>query len=263
MSQFKLALARIARKITAPFLFTKRLPADFGSHKILVTSQSDIRLLAPGLNASGSDLFAVIRRLIRKDDVVWDIGSNLGIFTFTAAIAAGRNAWVYSLEADPRYADLQTRTLAQFTNDSASIRILCAAASDELGMADFAIPRSGHSKNHLSSVSSYDTQGIALIKQVFTVTLDWLLEHWKAPNFIKLDVEGAEHLALKGAQNLIKQHRPSFYLECSSENAPSLEQMFRAESYDFYTIDHAGKLTQTQNFAFNTVLWPSEKALPH
>ncbi len=30
-----------------------------------------------------------------------------------------------------------------------------------------------------------------MTKQVVTLSLDWLLEHWSHPNFIKIDVEGA------------------------------------------------------------------------
>src|SRR6056297_2081472 len=104
----------IARKVTGPFLFRKRLPRRFGNGKILVTTRSDIRLMVPGWKSSADDLVRVVDLYVKQGDVVWDIGSNLGILSFCSSLRCGESGRVYSLEADTRYADMQSRTLRQF-----------------------------------------------------------------------------------------------------------------------------------------------------
>ena len=49
-----------------------------------------------------------------------------------------------------------------------------------------------------------------------SVTGDFLLDHWPAPDFVKMDVEGAELLALQGAGRLLEEVRPTFYIEVES-----------------------------------------------
>jgi glycosyltransferase involved in cell wall biosynthesis len=119
------SVIKFVRKITSPFVFTKRLPKEFDRAKIYVTTISDIRLIAPGMERSAGDLFTVANKYVNKDDVVWDIGSNLGILSFCSAVKVTKSGHVYSLEADPRYADIQSRTLKKFTNEAGKVIILC------------------------------------------------------------------------------------------------------------------------------------------
>jgi FkbM family methyltransferase len=252
-------LVRSARALTGPLVFRKSLPRDFGSQKIHVTTRSDIRLLKPGFQESSGDLFTVVRNYVKPGDTVWDIGSNLGILTFASAMQVGPKGKVYSLEADPRYADLQSRTLRDITSDQAGkVSILCAAVANQAGILDLVIPKKGHARNHLSIVGGICAGEAAMTKQVLSVTLDWLLNQgqWGRPDFVKIDVEGAEALAVEGGKNLFEQARPVAYIECAPENTGFLTQYFTKLNYGLFTLGPKGEEIATEQFAFNTIVKP-------
>lgn len=251
-------LVKFARHLTEPFLYRKTLPAEFGKERILVTSRSDIRLLAPGLKRTAGDLFRVVNNYVSEGDTVWDLGSNLGILTFCSAVRVGIKGHVYSLEADPRYADIQTRTLRTFTKRAGQISILCAAVADKPGVLDLVIPRKGHSRNHLAVVPGNCSGEAEMTKQVLSVTLDWLLTYWRPPRFVKLDVEGAELLAVKGGVKLFGEIRPTGYIECSPEHSDLMTAFFKEHKYLLYSLDRLGKETLVDRFVFNTVVKPKE-----
>lgn len=255
----KALLVKLARRATGGWVWRKRLPADFGRAPVLVSSRSDIRLLAPGLERAAGDLFAVVRNCVAPGDVVWDIGSNLGILGFCAAIRSGPAGSVFSLEADPRYADIQSRTLQQFPKESAKVSILCAAVADRNGILELVIPKKGHARNHLGVVGGNSPGEAETTKQVVTLTLDWLLDHWSPPDFIKIDVEGAELLAVNGGQRLFSEHRPVGYIECSPENAAALTRFFKDRDYRLFTLGEDGREQPAEAFAFNTVVRPRER----
>jgi FkbM family methyltransferase len=255
----KQILITFTRKVTEPFLFQKTLPSDFNHAKILVSSRADIRMLLPGLEGPGSDLFMVVRKYVAMNDVVWDIGSNLGILTFCAAIKVKKKGRVFSLEADPRYADIQSRTLKNFSKEAGNVSILCAAAADRFGILDLVIPKKGHARNYLNIVVGRDSASEAdMTKQVVTLTLDWLLEHWSPPNFVKIDVEGAELLVVTGGIKLFSQIRPIAYIECSAENSDGLTDFFKKNNYLLFSLNSSGEEQSIERFVFNTIVKPKE-----
>ncbi|MDA7684074.1 FkbM family methyltransferase [Akkermansiaceae bacterium] len=254
----KQLLVKSARAVTGPFVFKKSLPKDLGGQKIFVSSRSDIRLLAPGLERSAGDLLTVVRNYVSEGSVVWDIGSNLGILSFCSAAKGGSQGKVYSLEADPRYADIQSRTLRNLSSNQkiGEVSILCAAAADRAGILDLVIPKKGHARNQLSIVEGNSTWEADMKKQVVTITLDSLLEHWSPPNFIKIDIEGAELLALEGGKRLFSEIRPVGYIECSFANSERLTKIFADLDYDLFTLELDGTEIPTDKFEFNTIVKP-------
>lgn len=220
----------------------------------MVTSRADMRLLYPGFRRSSHDLLTVADKYISPDSVVWDIGSNLGIFAFCAAHRAGRSGKVFSVEADPKYAELQNRTIAQLPRTYAPVTTLCAAVADQVGVLELCIPKNGHARNHLSIVAGNDAGNTEARKAVVAVTLDWLLQRWPDPNFVKLDVEGAEVLALLGARNLLHRARPVFYLESSPENQQRVSAILRSYNYRFYDAFSNREIGECQ---FETIALPT------
>lgn len=249
-------IVKLVRYLTGRILFRKRLPEDFKRAKVYVTTRSDLRLIAPGLIPAAGDIIQVVRQYVKEGDVVWDIGSNLGILTFCSAIKVGSRGKVYSLEADPQYAHIQSRTLQQFPAEAGQVSILCAAIANQLGILDLILPKRGHARNHLKIVSHESSGEPEMIKQVVSVTLDWLLQFWGLPDFVKIDVEGAELLALQDAEVLFNQVRPVVYIECSSANAASLTQFFESHDYALFALDEQGIESPITTCHFNTLAKP-------
>lgn len=210
-------------------------------------------MLYPGFCRSSADLLAVASRHIKTGDVVWDIGSNQGIFAFCAAGRTGPTGRVFTVEADPKYADLQNRTIASLPKGYAPVKTLCAAVADRAGVLELSIPKNGHARNHLSIVAGNDAAAVESTKAVTAVTLDWLLDHWSAPDFVKIDVEGAEMLVLKGASELLRVHRPNLYIEVSEANQAEATKLLRSHGYRFYKLTNNGSIAPTESCCFETV----------
>ena len=140
------------------------------------------------------DYYKNRERTINEGDTVVDLGGNIGIF----------NRWAYSqgaskvisFEPDKRYFKLLS-----LNADPRSI-LFNAAASDSIGELSL------FESTHLGGSNLFGTQEGAKEYRVRTYTLDYLFESGLIDNidFLKIDIEGAEHHALKGIsdENLMK-----------------------------------------------------------
>ena len=255
-SNIRLKLAQIVRGLTSSLTFRKRLPREFGGGKVFVTPRSDLRFLFPSLSRVATDLFQVASRYVRKDQCVWDLGANLGIFTFAAAWRVGSGGKVFSLEADPFYAEQIHRTRSRLPHGYGTVTPLCAAVADKMGLLDLCVPERGHSRNHLSEVSGNSPGETSIVKQVCAVTGDFLLQYWPKPDVVKVDIEGAEHLFFRGAVDLIKSVRPIFYVEVSEENSNEISNVLLANDYELFALNWNGEEEPIERCVFNTVAKP-------
>ena len=77
-----------------------------------------------------------------------------------------------------------------------------------------------------------------------TVTLDDLLAVSPPPDLVKIDIEGAEVLALRGATRLVRDVRPLFYVEVTDATATEVFDIFSARGYRASDLDGAPLVAQ-------------------
>jgi len=225
---------------------------------MFVTGRADARIIKPGWDAAAFDLQLVVRNYIKDGMCVWDIGSNQGIFSTLAASKVGRNGAVYALEADPHYADMIHRTTKRLPENYERINILCAAISGEVGVLEFAVAAKGHARSRLLSAAPEDFP-IAGKKSVASLTGDFLLDHWRSPDFIKMDVEGEELNALAGSASVLRKSRPVFYLEVSRHHEEAVTDLLRSFDYSIFHLAGSGEEEPIETCSFHTIAKPSEK----
>lgn len=131
--------------------------------------------------------------LIHDGDTVFDVGANRGHYVrYFIAAGAGR---VVAIEPIPRLAEHIRKT------NNGRVHVIEAAVSGQPGIARLHIARredvSSLSPEWLDTISWHDRSWEESIA-VRTVTLDDLIAEFGTPAFIKIDVEGAEILALSG-----------------------------------------------------------------
>jgi hypothetical protein len=61
--------------------------------------------------------------------------------------------------------------------------------------------------------------------------MDTLLEFFSPPNFLKIDVEGAEAMVLKGARRLLSEIHPTIYIEVGSEANDEVTAILKDNRY--------------------------------
>ncbi|MEO5640421.1 MAG: FkbM family methyltransferase [Sphingomicrobium sp.] len=172
------------------------------------------------------DLIGLARENVTAGMTVWDIGANCGTFSFSCDQAET----VVAVEADSFLAGLLRRSAAK---SKTAVDVIEAAVSDRDGTAEFTIAARGRASNHLSSLSGYSqTGGERGRVTVSTITLDTILAERGPPDFIKIDIEGAEPLALRGASRLLAEARPIIYLEVTEDTEIELRDVFERADYE-------------------------------
>lgn len=148
---------------------------------------------------------------LKKSDIVFDIGANAGFYSLLAAELVGQNGKVFAFEPlDENFNYLKKHIEI---NNYKNIFPFKAAVSDKSGFAFFKKEEST-AMSHLGADNSGDFK-------VETISIDDWVESGKLPipNFLKIDVEGAEALVLKGAQSMLKKYRPAIFLSLHGEIA--------------------------------------------
>ena len=145
------------------------------------------------------DKVEFLTRFVKPGMVAYDVGANAGYYTLLLSRLVGSSGKVYSFEPLPE--NLVNLTHHVLANELENCHVVQGAASDRIGLAPFQIAAS----NSMGSIGGGDS---AL--QVSTFTLDSLVESagLPPPDFVKMDVEGAEGLVLAGAQTILRS-RPS------------------------------------------------------
>jgi FkbM family methyltransferase len=142
--------------------------------------------------------------VVRRGDVVYDLGANVGFYTLLASVLTGASGKVYSFEPSARNLRLLRSHLD--LNHVGNVSVVEAAVSSNDGCAQFDLgpnPSMGHLTENLSKAVA-----------VRTVALDTLVLSAQIlpPNVIKCDIEGGEYDALMGARRMIEQYRPTIFL---------------------------------------------------
>lgn len=149
------------------------------------------------------DVAAAMELLLPDDGVFIDAGANWGCFALLAALRPGFQGRVVAIEPAPRPADDLAALVAAL---DLPVRALRLALGDVDGTAQLSQPLM--------------TGGASLVEPgagtpVEVRRLDGL--DLPPPNLIKLDVEGAELAALRGAAGVLACHRPAIVMECRTD----------------------------------------------
>jgi FkbM family methyltransferase len=169
------------------------------------------------------------RQAVRKGDVVYDVGANVGFYTLLASVLAGPNGFVYAFEPLPRNLLDLRRHLEM--NHVKNCEVIEAAVSVAEGQARFD-PSGDRHTSHLSSEGTL---------QVRTVALDELVccKGIRPPNLIKIDVEGEELRCLQGCNSTLRTFRPIIFLATHGSEIHNACVQFLADLN--YTIKPMGK----------------------
>lgn len=151
-------------------------------------------------------------RGVQPGDVVLDCGANIGMFTKTA-LASGARV-VVAIEPAPATLECLRRNLEM---EIAQRRVIVCPKGvwDHDDFLNLAVDE----HNAASNSVVLDLNRAASVRVPLT-TIDRVVAELKLPrvDFIKMDIEGAEKNALKGARATLNRYRP--HMSISSEHLP-------------------------------------------
>jgi len=206
-------------------------------------------------------LTTVIPSLLNLGDVVYDIGANLGLFSILFSRLVGDGGMVYGIEANPVCVQFLRANLAQ-NNVSSNVMIIPVAISDSEGSHRFAI-NYGNSNLGVVEDSSLYASKVGHEICVTCACLDELIGELglRPPNLIKIDIEGAEDVAIKGMHQCLTRYSPVLVLELHGagpaqrtlNQLDSLGYCFTIPGYPNELLSGAEVLAKTGDKVFQVV----------
>jgi FkbM family methyltransferase len=143
------------------------------------------------------------QRLVAPGDVLYDVGAHAGFYSLLGSRLVGGQGHVFSFEPDPvNYSRLEWHLHANRVSNVSPVRV--AVASYE-GTGVFV---RGPDSSTGALADSEESEGF----QVSLVSLDDFAQEHPSPTVIKMDIEGGELDALKGARGLLASSGPRIIL---------------------------------------------------
>jgi FkbM family methyltransferase len=156
---------------------------------------SDDAELTPWVRSQGvweADVMKLLRRTLRPGSVFVDVGANVGFHSLLAWQLVGPRGTVVAVEPVPWTLELLR---ANVWRSGAAVTVLAAAAADAAGPVRLAAAPRHRSGAHLSEEGELEVAAVRLDEALPDAVVDVL----------KIDVEGAEPLVLRGARALIER----------------------------------------------------------
>lgn len=209
--------------ISDEFLYRNTLPSAFNATVIVIKelehglrlyidlSDEDIGVnIALGCYEKAETSF--ISQWVKANQTVLDIGANIGYFTILLAHLVGDKGHVYVFEPLKRNMSLLLQSIAE-NNFADRATIVQGAVGNYEGMVELISPRTTHNWGgpYLRTNATFIPDGY-IAESVRIIPLD----HYsmlRPINFIKIDIEGAELLALMGAKMILQEDRPLILAE--------------------------------------------------
>lgn len=189
-----------------------------------------------------------LEKLINRGDTIIDIGANQGEYALWAARKAGSSGQVHAYEP--------LTSIFNQLKENIHLNPELRISPHQTGLSD----QPGRLKlysndNHNEGVNTLfpdPAHTSKVLEEIELNTLDLEVEKLglKKIDLIKIDVEGAELMVLKGGKATIDKHRPILFLEFNEKafltagySSADILSFLEKYGYQFYKIGLRGKLT--------------------
>ncbi len=188
----------------------------------------------------------VLRHVLKRGDIVVDAGANTGLWSLPLAMHVGPSGHVYAFEPEPVACSALSRN--SLLNTVSIISVSQSALASNNSMRTFFVrPETEMHSFYSATVRPFD-QSLTRRIEVQAERLDSLVFAGivRQPNFIKIDVEGAELEVLEGLSGicspiraiLIEIHRGPLEFQGSGETL--VRKLL--ESFGFTKIQRLGEI---------------------
>ncbi len=161
------------------------------------------------------DSWHAMQEHLHRGDVFVDVGAHIGYYSLKAAAVVGNVGRVIAVEPNPNTVrTLENNIRASAATDVVSVEpVACADSEGTLEL--FAAAESNTGESSLSRSNASRAGPLMASYRVRSRPLDDILRDAGVAHVdaVKVDVEGAEYLVLKGAQNTLARYHPVLIVE--------------------------------------------------
>jgi FkbM family methyltransferase len=203
---------------------------------------------------------AALAELIEPDQVVYDVGANIGFFTILCSRLVGPQGKVYAFEPIPE--NLATLRHNVALNGLSNVVVVDKALSSQTGTAQmFVSPWSAFHSLNVEGATKQDNHGAeAGEMEVQTITLDEFLQGdgVRAPDLLKIDVEGAELIVVQGMAETLRTAQPLLLVELHDTKLDYIE-FVDSIGYRVRVVDGERPELVEAPRNVHTIAWPRQR----
>lgn len=247
------AMNRVSRR--PPSAFLMQAPEELGGYVFKCDLRDSMAREVCFTGRYEPQETALVRAILRPGMTFVDGGANWGYFTLLAAHLVGESGRVISLEPDPRLFPILQENVRR--NELSQVTTLQLAAADRPGTLTLAGYDERNGNWGLSKLIDRPALGSTTF-QVASQRLDAVLDEHRIDevDLLKMDIEGAEDLALRGMSVGLARHRhrrillevhPTILAE-RGRTARDVLELLTENGYVGWWIDHS--LVGTRRVAY-------------
>ena len=193
--------------------------------------------------------FCLLTRVLQPGMTFVDVGANIGLYAMFAARKVMPGGTVLAIEPSSREYENLVKNIEA---NRIEVRALRIAVTDRVGRAELLVAPLSNAGHNTLGAFGYGTP-LERKEGVPMAPLDDIVadQGLRRLDVIKMDVEGAELMVLRGASRVLREFRPLWLLEISDrtlqhQNASSREifDLMAAEGYRFFEFDKRSGLPQ-------------------
>lgn len=207
-----------------------------GTHiKLYYERSQHLGFLFAGQIEYEKEFSASVLEYLHSGDVVFEIGSNIGQYSMVIANKVGESGLVVCVEPDSdNFAFLSFNILK---NHCVNVRLINAAVADKEGYTTFYKDTitGGRMGSMFRQYSGNHFQGRS--EEVRTLTLAQLTDQYGIPDFVKVDVEGAEILVFSD-EHVIHENT-IFLIEVREETKEHIFSVFQSKGFSIYLLENS------------------------
>lgn len=166
----------------------------------------------------------------KNNDVFWDIGANIGIYSLYASIK--KEVQVYAFEPSPFNFHVLSKNIF-LNNISSKLSAFCVALTNKTAVDYLNMSSVVEGAAHTSFKNTINEFGNKFTPEYSQSTIGFTIEDFvrifniPQPNHIKIDVDGAEKLVIDGAKSVLNNPKlKSILIEMNASLKPDEQEIF-------------------------------------
>jgi FkbM family methyltransferase len=209
--RFIAAILPSRTKTLMKYALNPMVKLDYERKNILLHADTPLNIIRARACQKEPETVQWIETYMKPGDIFYDVGANVGAYSLVASKFVGDNLTVYSFEPSfSTYAQLCKNIVVNDCQDT--IHPFLVTLTDEKSFVWFGYRslESGSADHSMkeANVPGSDQNFSEYRQKMLGMNIDYLISDFgfPIPTHVKLDVDGAEFLVLKGAANTLKKN---------------------------------------------------------